>query len=337
MKIFITGGAGYIGSHACVEILKKSHNVLVYDNLSNGSFEALQRVKLITNKDLDFIHGDIRNKDKLTEVMNSYKPDVVLHFAGLKAVGESVSEPLNYYDVNVSGTINLLNVMDAVNCRNIVFSSSATVYGEAQYLPYDTLHSLNPTNPYGRSKLIIEQILKDWCDTNISKKAVCLRYFNPIGAHESGLIGEDPQNTPNNLMPYISQVALGKRDKLYIYGDNYPTKDGTGERDYIHVVDLAIGHLKAIENINTLDEFEVLNLGAGRCTSVLQLVKEFENASLREIQTKIVTRRPGDIAISWADTSLAEKKLNIKFERTIKQMCEDSWRWQMKNPNGYCE
>lgn len=335
MKIFVTGGAGYIGSHTCVELLKNSHSVLAYDNLSNGSYEALRRVKQITNRDVEFIKGDIQNQSELFDAMKSFKPDVVLHLAGLKSVGNSVSNPLNYYEVNVGGTLCLLKVMNKLNCRNIVFSSSATVYGEAQYLPYDLSHPLNPKNPYGQTKLVCEQILRDWCNAGSSQRAICLRYFNPIGAHESGLIGEAPLEMPNNLMPFLAQVASGAREELSIFGDDYPTQDGTGERDYLHVVDLAVGHVRAVEKITQLDKFQALNLGTGYSTSVLQLVQAFEKVSGRKVKYKIVNRRQGDIAKSWADSSIAEKLLGVCFERTIEQMCTDTWRWQLQNPFGY--
>ena len=336
-KIFITGGAGYIGSHTCVEILNNSHEVLVYDNLSNGSFDALRRVQQITNKRVAFINGDILNLRDLSDAMHSFKPDVVLHFAGLKSVRDSVLYPLNYYDVNVVGTINLLNAMDQVRCENIVFSSSATVYGEAQYLPYDLSHPLNPTNPYGQTKLVSEQILRDWCTAGVSKRAICLRYFNPIGAHESGLIGESPLNMPNNLMPLLAQVAVGAREELLIFGNDYLTKDGTGERDYIHVVDLAVGHVKAVEFITKSEKYQVFNLGTGHSVSVLQLIEAFEKVSGKKIKYKFVNRRKGDVAKSWADPTIAETKLGIKFKRDIIDMCSDTWRWQNKNPAGYID
>ena len=335
MKIFVTGGAGFIGSHTCVELLINKHEVLVFDNLSNGSEIALKRVEIITQKTLQFVNGDIRDSNTLINIMKNFKPDAVLHFAGLKAVNESVADPIKYYDINVRGTVELLAAMKLSDCFKIIFSSSATVYGNASYLPFDELHRLNPTNPYGRTKLMIEKILEDWVYSSYQNHAVCLRYFNPIGAHISGFIGEDPANTPNNLMPYISQVVAGQRAYLSIFGDDYPTRDGTGERDYIHVCDLALGHLRAVEKISALDRFQVLNLGTGIGTTVQELVDVFQMVSGRTIPIKIAPRRPGDVAQSWADPSSANALLDIKFVKTIQEMCADTWRWQNKNPNGY--
>lgn len=335
MKIFVTGGAGFIGSHTCVELLNSKHEVLVFDNLSNGSEIALKRVEIITQKTLQFVNGDIRNSNTLINIMKNFKPDAVLHFAGLKSVSESVADPVKYYDINVRGTVELLAAMKVSDCSKIIFSSSATVYGNASYLPFDELHRLNPTNPYGRTKLMIEKILEDWVHSSYKNHAVCLRYFNPIGAHVSGFIGEDPANTPNNLMPYISQVVAGQREYLSIFGDDYPTRDGTGERDYIHVCDLALGHLRAVEKICELDRFQVLNLGTGIGTTVQELVDVFQMVSGITIPIKIAPRRPGDVAQSWADPSSANTMLDIKFVKTIQEMCTDTWRWQNKNPNGY--
>ncbi|OUU21529.1 MAG: UDP-glucose 4-epimerase GalE [Candidatus Endolissoclinum sp. TMED37] len=335
MKFFITGGAGYIGSHTCVELLNKGYEVFVFDNLNNSSMKALDRVSQITKQKINFIKGDIRDSYTLSKTMEKFNPDIVVHFAGLKAVSESVLDPLKYFDVNVKGSIELLLTMQKIGCKHLIFSSSATVYGNPNYLPYDEKHSLIPNNPYGKSKLIIEQMIKDWVKSHNKNRAVCLRYFNPVGAHQTGLIGEDPIGIPNNLMPYISQVAVGKRDFLSIYGDNYDTRDGTGERDYIHVVDLAYGHVKVAEKIFELEPFQVLNLGTGKSTTVKELLSAFQKITGKKISFKIVNPRKGDIASSWADTSLVQNLLKIKFERSLEDMCQDAWNWQKKNPNGY--
>lgn len=334
-KIFITGGAGYIGSHTCIEFLKSGHKILVYDDLSTGSFEALERVKLITKKPIKLVRDDVRNKGALEKAICEFRPDVVVHFAGLKSVAESVKHPLRYYDVNVRGSLNLLDAMSTARCKNIVFSSSATVYGEDQNLPYDENHLLNPVNPYGRTKLIFEQILNDWVSSCDGNRAVCLRYFNPVGAHDSGLIGESPHGEPNNLMPFISEVAAGQRENLSIYGNDYSTRDGTGERDFIHVTDLAYGHLKAVERLPYFDYFQTLNLGTGMGTTVKELISTFEKVSGKKINSVIKNRRKGDVARSLADSSLAEQLLGISFDQTIEDMCRDTWRWKSKNPNGF--
>lgn len=334
-KIFITGGAGYIGSHTCAELLNSGYKILVYDNLVNGSFEALERVKLITNQKIDFIQGDIRNKCALEQAMCAFLPDVVIHFAGLKSVAESMKHPLRYYDVNVSGSLNILDSMSSAGCQNIVFSSSATVYADDQNLPYNESHILDPINPYGRTKLIFEQILNDWVHSFEGNKAVCLRYFNPVGAHASGLIGENPDGEPNNLMPIISEVAAGQRNYLSIYGNDYSTRDGTGERDYIHVVDLAYGHLKAVERLTYFEHFQILNLGTGKGTTVQELISAFEKVSGKKIKSVIKDRRSGDVARSLANPSLAKHLLGISSNRTIEDMCRDSWLWKSKNLNGF--
>lgn len=334
-KVFITGGAGYIGSHTCLELLKKGFDVFVFDNLSNGSAQALKRIEEYTDKSINFVCGDITSFEKLKTAMQQYSPNFVIHFAGLKSVSESVLKPMEYYNVNIGGSINLLKAMDLSNCDNIIFSSSATVYGHPKYLPYDELHPVNPINPYGRTKLMFEQILSDWVQSSPSRRAACLRYFNPIGAYKNGMIGEFSKGTPNNLMPFLTQVALGKREFLPVFGDDYETKDGSGERDYIHVVDLAFGHFKTIEKMHALKPFQILNLGTGNSTSVKELITAFENASGKKIDFRVAQRRLGDIAQSWADPSLAEKLLEVKFNRGIGEMCEDSWRWQSQNPNGY--
>ena len=334
MRVLVTGGAGYIGSHTCVELLKAGHEVFVIDNLSNGHETALERVRLITNCELQFTNADIRDANALDKIFNTFKPDSVIHFAGLKAVGESTADPIKYYDVNVGGSISLLTAMSKAECNNIVFSSSATVYGKPKYLPYDEEHPTNPVNPYGHTKLIIENIISDWTKVELKRKGTVLRYFNPVGAHESGQIGENPIGVPNNLMPYIAQVADGRREHLNIFGNDYDTTDGTGARDYIHVVDLALAHIGAL-NQNKLDRFEVLNIGAGKSTTVLELVSKFEEISGVPIKSKYLLRREGDLAAFWADSSKASEKMGWKPERNIKKICEDTWRWHKLNPTGY--
>jgi UDP-glucose 4-epimerase len=335
MRVLVTGGAGYIGTHTCVALLQSNHEVLVIDNLSNSSPVAIDRIKLITNRSIEFIEGDIRNHALLLKTMREFSPEAIIHFAGLKAVGESVQDPLQYYDVNVHGSLELLKAAEAVGCNLLVFSSSATVYGVPEYLPYDENHPTVPTNPYGQSKLMVERILQDWVKANNSRRALCLRYFNPVGAHISGLIGEDPKNIPNNLMPFIVQTAAGRRAKLSIFGDDYDTRDGTGERDYIHVSDLADGHLLALEKHKQLDHFQTINLGTGSGTTVKELIKEFEISTKQKIKTKISKRRPGDIPKSYANTELAAKRLDFKCTKSISDMCRDTWNWQKQNLDGY--
>ena len=334
MKVLVTGGAGYIGSHTCVELLKAGHEVFVIDNLSNGHEAALDRVRLITNCELQFMNADIRDSNALDKIFNTFKPDSVIHFAGLKAVGESVVDPLKYYEVNVGGSISLLTAMTKAECSNIVFSSSATVYGDPKYLPYDEEHPTNPVNPYGRTKLIIENIINDWTKVDTKRRGTILRYFNPVGAHESGQIGEEPIGTPNNLMPYIAQVANGRREHLNIFGNDYETVDGTGARDYIHVVDLALAHIGAL-NQSKLDNFEILNIGGGKSTTVLELVSKFEEISGVPIKFKYLPRREGDLAAFWADSSKSFLKMNWQAERNLKNICEDTWRWHELNPTGF--
>ena len=334
MRVLVTGGAGYIGSHTCVELLEAGHEVFVIDNLSNGHETSLERVRLITNCELQFKNADIRDANALDKIFNTFKPDSVIHFAGLKAVGESVANPLMYYDVNVGGSVSLLTAMSKADCNNIVFSSSATVYGKPKYLPYDEEHPTNPVNPYGRTKLMIENIISDWAKVDLKRKGTVLRYFNPVGAHESGQIGEEPIGIPNNLMPYIAQVADGRREYLNIFGNDYDTADGTGARDYIHVADLALAHTSVL-NQNKLDRFEVLNIGAGKSTTVLELVSKFEEISGVPIKFKYLPRREGDLAAFWADSSKAFEKTSWKPERNIKKICEDIWCWQKYNPIGY--
>ncbi len=335
--VLITGGAGYIGTHTLIELAKDNIDFIVYDNLYNSSKEALKRVEQIIGKKITFIKGDIRDIDSLKKLFNSYKIDSVIHFAGLKAVGESVAKPLKYYDNNINGTIKLLEVMSQFNCKKIIFSSSATVYGDPKIVPIseDSQVGVGLTNPYGKSKYFIEEILKDLYSSDNEWKIVILRYFNPIGAHESGLIGEDPNDIPNNLMPYITQVAVGKLDRLSIFGDDYNTHDGTGVRDYIHVVDLANGHLKALKILDKINKVEEINLGTGKGYSVLDVVKAFEKASEKRVNYKIAKRREGDIAKCYANPTKAKKLLNWEAKKDLEQMCKDSWRWQSQNPNGY--
>lgn len=336
--ILITGGAGYIGSHTCIDLVNKGYEILVFDNFSNSSIEGLNRVEEIVDKKIVVENGDIRDKNRLVEVFEKYNIDSVIHFAGLKAVGESVANPLAYYDNNVNGTLVLLEVMKSFNCKKIVFSSSATVYGDPVTSPIkESFPTGSITNPYGRTKYFIEEILKDLYKSDTLFKIAILRYFNPIGAHSSGTIGEDPSGIPNNLIPFIAQTAVGKREYLSVFGNDYNTHDGTGVRDYIHVIDLANGHLKAIEYLNKKEIMEplIVNLGTGNGYSVLDMVKAFEKASGKDIHYKIVNRRAGDIAKCYADVSYAKELLNWEAKKTLKEMCEDSWRWQESNPNGY--
>lgn len=335
MTVLVTGGAGYIGSHTVLELLNKDHEVIVVDNLSNSSEEALKRVTKITGKEPIFYEQDLLNKKSLDGIFQNHDIDSVIHFAGYKAVGESVQKPLMYYDNNITSTLYLCELMKKHGVENIVFSSSATVYGDPHEVPITEEFPLSATNPYGRTKLFIEYILKDLHVANDSWNIALLRYFNPVGAHKSGLIGEDPNDIPNNLMPYISQVAVGKLEQLSVFGDDYPTPDGTGVRDYIHVVDLAIGHLKALEKLESKPGLVIYNLGTGKGSSVLDMVKAFEKASGKEVPYKIAPRRPGDIAACYADPSKAEEELGWTAKRGIQKMCEDTWRWQSENPNGY--
>ena len=333
--IFVTGGAGYIGSHACVELLNAGHQVAVFDNFSNSQPEALTRVEQITGKRPLLFQGDIRDRGVLFEALRESRATAVIHFAGLKAVGESVAQPLTYYDNNVVGTVRLLEVMDACGVKTLVFSSSATVYGDPQHLPLTEDHPLSATNPYGKTKLVIEDMLRDLYRSDPSWRINILRYFNPVGAHVSGLIGEDPQGIPNNLLPYISQVAVGSREFLNVWGDDYPTADGTGVRDYIHVVDLALGHLKALERLQQGPQCQAINLGTGVGYSVLDMVRAFERASGQAVPYQIAPRRPGDVAACYADPAQAFALLGWQASRGLDFMCEDAWRWQRNNPNGY--
>jgi UDP-glucose 4-epimerase len=337
MKILVTGGAGYIGSHTCVELLQAGYEVLVVDNLSNSKEESIRRVQEITSKSLSFHQIDLLDQIALSALFEIEQIEAVIHFAGLKAVGESVSIPLNYYKNNVSGTIGLLEVMKKHMVKNLVFSSSATVYGEPNTVPIREDFPLSATNPYGKSKLMIEEILRDLYKSDPRWNLALLRYFNPVGAHPSGRIGEDPQGIPNNLLPYIAQVAVGVLPQLEVFGDDYPTTDGTGVRDYIHVVDLAIGHIKALDLLTKNPGLITYNLGTGQGYSVLEIIRAFEQASGKKIPYNVVGRRPGDIPICYADPSLAEKELGWKATKGIDEMCADIWRWQSSNPKGYQE
>lgn len=335
MKILVTGGAGYIGSHTVVELLQNGYEVVVVDNLSNSSEISLQRVKQITGKTPLFVKGDILDAELLDQIFAEHSIDAVIHFAGLKAVGESVQVPLRYYENNISGTVVLCEAMARNGVKNIVFSSSATVYGDPHTVPITEEFPTGATNPYGRSKLFIEEILRDLYVSDNEWNIALLRYFNPVGAHKSGLIGEDPNGIPNNLMPFISQVAVGKLSKLNVFGGDYDTPDGTGVRDYIHVVDLSIGHLKAVERLMNNPGVITCNLGTGNGYSVLQMVDAFKRKCDKEIPYEITDRRPGDIAACYADPAYAEKEIGWKAQKGIDEMVEDAWRWQSNNPNGY--
>ena len=335
MKILVTGGAGYIGSHTCLALLEADYEVVVVDNLSNSCVQSLERVEKLAGKKLVFYNEDLLNEEGLSAIFDREKPDAVIHFAGLKAVGESVAKPLWYYYNNITGTLNLLNVMKKHKVFKLVFSSSATVYGMPETVPIREDFPLSVTNPYGQTKLMIENILKDLCFAEDEFNIVALRYFNPIGAHKSGLIGEDPSGIPNNLVPYVTQVIVGKLPYLNVFGDDYDTPDGTGVRDYIHVVDLALGHLKAIEFMKDNNGYHVYNLGTGNGYSVLDIVKAFEKVIGKEIPYKIIERRPGDVGECYADPALAKKDLDWEAKYGLSDMCEDSYRWQKQNPNGY--
>ncbi|WP_119968782.1 UDP-glucose 4-epimerase GalE [Shewanella japonica] len=337
MTVLVTGGAGYIGSHTIVELLSIGVDVVVIDNLSNSSVESLSRIKRITGKTVRFYEGDVLDKALLRRIFGENSIESVIHFAGLKAVGESVEQPLRYYTNNVTGTIVLCEVMAEFRVKSLVFSSSATVYGDPASLPILESFPTSATNPYGQSKLMVEHVLADLYQSDPSWNIACLRYFNPVGAHESGTIGEDPNDIPNNLMPFISQVAIGKRDKLMVFGDDYSTPDGTGVRDYIHVVDLAVGHLKALDKLKTNSGLVTYNLGTGQGYSVLDMVKAFEKASDKVINYDIVARRPGDIGACYADPSKAKAELGWAATHNLEDMVNSSWKWQSMNPNGYAE
>ncbi|KOO58406.1 UDP-galactose-4-epimerase [Rheinheimera sp. KL1] len=335
MRILVTGGAGYIGSHTCLELLNSGHQVVVVDNLSNSSSEALKRVEQLTGRSITFYQADIRDEKALSAIFAAENVDAVIHFAGSKAVGESVAKPLFYYENNVSASGLLMQVMLQHQVKTLVFSSSATVYGEPVSSPIREDFAVHPESPYGRSKLMVEQIMSDLVVAQNDFSAIVLRYFNPVGAHESGLIGEDPNGIPNNLMPFINQVAIGRRPHLSVFGDDYDTPDGTGVRDYIHVCDLASGHVKALETLHQNAGFHVFNLGTGQGVSVLEMVDAYRRISGQLIAYQVAPRRPGDIACYYGDPSLAAEKLGWKAERGLDQMVADSWNWQKLNPNGY--
>lgn len=336
MAVLVTGGAGYIGSHTCVELINSGAEVVIVDNFYNCKKSSIDRIRALVNKDFKYYECDIRDRNGLDAIFKKEKIDSVIHFAGLKAVGESVEKPLEYFDNNVNGTLVLLDVMRSNGCKKIVFSSSATVYGMNNISPLtEDMQVGGVTNPYGRTKFMIECILQDLYVSDNSWSICLLRYFNPIGAHKSGTMGEDPNGIPNNLMPYITQVAIGKRECLNVWGNDYDTHDGTGVRDYIHVVDLALGHLKAVEKVESGEGLYIYNLGTGKGYSVLDVVNAFEKASGKKIKYEIRGRRAGDIATCYSDPTKAFEELGWKAERDIEEMCEDSWRWQSQNPNGY--
>ncbi|WP_448210872.1 UDP-glucose 4-epimerase GalE [Colwellia sp. MEBiC06753] len=335
MNLLLTGGMGYIGSHTVVELLAKQHQVIIFDNLSNSSDAVLGRIEQITGKQAIFVQGDICNRDDLHQVFSQYKIDAVIHFAGLKAVGESCQKPLSYYENNVCGSVKLFQAMADFNVKQLVFSSSATVYGEGNESPLVETMATSATNPYGQTKLMIENILFDLAKSDAEWSIINLRYFNPIGAHHSGLIGENPKGIPNNLLPYVAQVAVGKLKCLSVYGDDYDTADGTGVRDYIHVVDLAKGHVKALEKLSSFSGCQAINLGTGNGTSVLEIVNAFSRISGQDIPYQIMPRRSGDLATVYANASKAESELNWRAEKDLTAMIEDTWRWQSTNPNGY--
>jgi UDP-glucose 4-epimerase len=335
MSILVTGGAGYIGSHTCVELLDSGYDIVVVDNLCNSSEEALRRVEEITGKELKFYLVDLTDRDKLRQVFEQEKIETVIHFAGLKAVGESVYKPLEYYQNNITGTLVLLEVMRNYGVKNIVFSSSATVYGNPKTVPIKEDFPLSVTNPYGRTKLMLEEIFRDLYVSDSAWNIILLRYFNPIGAHQSGLIGEDPKGIPNNLVPYITQTAAGKLEAVGVFGTDYPTPDGSGVRDYIHVVDLALGHVKAVEKLAEKPGIQAYNLGTGRGYSVLEMLRAFSEVCGKEIPYVLKERRPGDIATCYADAALAEEELHWTAKKSLHDMCEDAWRWQKNNPMGY--
>ena len=334
MKVLVTGGAGYIGSHTCVELLAAGHEVVVIDDLSNSHEEVLRRIETITGKKVPFYRGRVQDLDRVTAIVKEHAVDAAIHFAAFKAVGESVAKPIDYYENNLTSLTSLVRALDAAGARHLVFSSSATVYGDPESVPIRESAPIRPTNPYGQTKAMAEQILQDLAVSNPAWKISLLRYFNPVGAHKTGLMGEDPQGIPNNLMPFVAQVAVGRREFLSVFGDDYPTPDGTGVRDYIHVVDLALGHVKALERPGESGLLTV-NLGTGRGYSVLEMVSAFKKASGRDVPYRIVARRPGDVATVYADPSTALRELGWKATLDIDDMCRDSWNWQSRNPKGY--
>jgi UDP-glucose 4-epimerase len=335
MRVLITGGAGFIGSHTLLQLLRSHHEVLVFDSFYNSSPEVLHRVKRLASANFEVYEGDIRNENRLDEAFASFKPAAVLHLAGLKAVGESTREPLEYYSQNVAGSVALLRAMERHDCHRIVFSSSATVYGDAKYLPYDENHPLEPNNPYGRTKHFVERIIQDWTEASHRSSAVLLRYFNPVGAHSSGQIGEDPSGTPNNLVPYIAQVAVGRQAYINIFGSDYETRDGTGERDYVHIEDLARAHLAALDFTVRNKGCEAINVGTGTGITVLEMVRAFERSSGKKISYKMVPRRAGDVACSFASVEKAERLMGWKAQLSVEDMCNSAWLWQSNNPNGF--
>lgn len=336
MRILVTGGAGYIGSHTCVELLNAGYEVVILDNLYNSSKKAVDRIEEITGKNVTFYENDMLDADAMENLFSKEKIDCVIHFAGLKAVGESVAKPLEYYKNNIQGTLTLVEAMRNHGCKNIIFSSSATVYGDPAFVPItEECPKGTPTNPYGWTKSMLEQILSDLHTADEEWNVILLRYFNPIGAHKSGMIGEDPKGIPNNLLPYVAQVAIGKLECVGVFGNDYDTPDGTGVRDYIHVVDLANGHVKAIDKIKENSGVKIYNLGTGNGYSVLDVIKAFSKACGHEVPYQIKPRRPGDIATCYADASLAKKELGWEAQYGIEEMCADSWKWQSMNPNGY--
>ncbi len=333
-KILVTGGSGYIGSHTVLELLNKNYDVVVVDNFSNSSYESIRRVQKITGKEVTFYQADIRDVNKMEEIFSNHSFDAVIHFAAFKAVGESCKMPLKYYENNISGTVSLLQIMDKHNVKKIIFSSSATVYGDPERLPLDETCRLSTTNPYGSTKLMMENIMQDLYKADNEWNIILLRYFNPVGAHESGLIGEDPKGIPNNLMPFVAQVASGKLQCINVFGNDYDTPDGTGVRDYIHVVDLALGHIAAIERCND-NGVHIYNLGTGHGYSVLQMIHAFEKACQKTLPYKICARRPGDIASCYASPDKAKKELKWEAKFGIEEMCASQWKWQSGNPKGY--
>ncbi|MFC5081087.1 UDP-glucose 4-epimerase [Vibrio thalassae] len=337
MNVLVTGGAGYIGSHTCVQLIEAGMTPVIFDNLYNAKAAVLDRIEKVAGKRPEFIQGDVRDKSALVAALKTHDIHSVIHFAGLKAVGESVEKPLEYYDNNVNGTLVLVDAMRAVGVKHLVFSSSATVYGDPASVPITESFPTSATNPYGRSKLMVEECLTDFQKANPEWTITLLRYFNPVGSHPTGEMGEDPQGIPNNLMPFVSQVAVGRRDFLSIFGNDYPTPDGTGVRDYIHVMDLADGHIAALKRLNHRKGLHIYNLGTGNGSSVLDMVKAFELASGKQIPYKIVDRRPGDIAECWADPSKANKDLGWAATRSLQDMTTDGWKWQSLNPEGYPE
>ena len=335
MKILVTGGTGYIGSHTCVQLIEKGWQPVIIDSLVNSKISVLDRIQQITGTRPAFIEGDVRNADLLQQVLKEQAIEAVIHFAGLKAVGESVSMPLKYYDNNVHGSVVLMQAMKQCHVKTLVFSSSATVYGDAIEMPLKEDAPTSATNPYGQSKLMVEKVIADLCSSDPSWSITALRYFNPVGAHSSGLMGEDPQGIPNNLMPFLAQVAVGRREELQVFGNDYQTPDGTGVRDYIHVIDLAQGHISALIHGHGKAGHHIFNLGTGKGNSVLEMLNAFGKACGKDLKYKIVSRRPGDVAASWADPHKAQSVLNWKAQKSLDDMCQDTWRWQSQNPNGY--